>query len=143
MYRRTIDEKIRGLVKEVGDGNEEAKKELLKLYRKFGKIKEYFKLLSTIRPLKNEEIIELTAAIWKEFFQQARICDAQNTVDESLLQEVLEFAETDSLERINIPQSGIVCWHCDDTCVDYQNERSNFLEIVRFIKQHEACFDKV
>jgi hypothetical protein len=139
MYRRTIEEKIKGLIKEVGDGNQEAKIELLKLYRQSGKFKDYFKLLSTIRPLKDHEIAELTAATWKEFFQQARICEAQNAIDESLLEEVLAFAETDGLERINIPKSGIICWNCDDCCADFHEDRSNFLEIIRFIKQHEAC----
>lgn len=143
MYRRTIEEKIRGLIKEVGDGNERAKKELLKLYRQLGKTKEYLKLLSTIRPLSDYEVMELTSETWKEFFQQARIAEAQNTVDEYLLQEILEFAETDSLERINIPKSGIICWHCNDTCPDYHEDRSNFLEIIRFIKNHEMCFNQV
>jgi len=142
MYRRTTDEKIRSLIKEVGDGNEEAKKELLKLYKKFGKLKDYFKLLATIRPLKDHEVMEYTAATWAEFFQQARICEAQNTVDESLLQEVLDFAETDALERINLPSGGIICWHCDESCIDFHEDRSNFLQIIRFIKRHETCASK-
>jgi len=142
MYRRTVTEKIRGLEKETADGNDEAKKELLIQYRKSGKLKDYFKLLSTIRPLKDYEIMELTTATWIEFFQQARICEAQNIIDESLLQEVLAFAETDALERINIPQPGVICWHCDDSCVDFHDDRSNFLGILRFIKLHKECLNK-
>lgn len=136
MFRRSITEKIRGLEKEVEDGNEKALKQLLYNYRLSGKLKEYFQLLSTIRPLKKEEIEELKVATWGGFLQQVRICDAQNKIDESLLEEILALNDSNNLER---QKTGIICWYCDHSCMDFIEEKSNFLGLIRFIKQHENC----
>ena len=145
MYRRTLDEKIRRLLKEIEDGKKEVVWELLSIYKKFHKKKEYYELLSTIRPLKNHEILELVTTTWAEFFQQARICEAQNIIDESLLQEALAFTETDGLERVLLPQSGVICWHCIDTCADFDHdgERCKFTDVLRFIKHHKECVQKI
>lgn len=138
MYRRSIIEKIRSLEKKVKGGDKEVIRSLLISYRKTGKLKEYFQLLSTIRPLKKREKEEFEEATWEDFFQQARICEAQNKVDETLVQDILAFVNT-NLERINLPKSGVICWNCDNSCADFNENKSNLMEIIRFIKTHKNC----